>query len=117
MNHDILKKIESESKLDFINRICGLKDEFDLTWGEIADIANTELDFNYSDTWYRKNYSSKNFPAFLIEPVIDECDNNSINATLLEIKKERIKNADERSQAMAAVRKLAREETLLEIAK
>lgn len=117
MNHDILKKIESESKLDFINRICGLKDEFDLTWSEIADIANTELDFNYSDTWYRKNYSSKNFPAFLIEPVIDDCDNNSINATLLEIKKERIKNADERSQAMAAVRKLAREETLLEIAK
>ena len=117
MNNDILKKIESETKLDYINRVCGLKDEFDLTWTEVASIINEELDVNYSDSWYRKNYATKSFPAYLIEPIADECDNSSMNATLLEIKKERIKNADERSQAMAAVRKLAREETLLEIAK
>jgi hypothetical protein len=35
---------------------------------------------------------------------------------LLELRKERIKASDERSQMMAAVRKIAREETLLEIA-
>ena len=117
MNNDVLKKIESETKLDYINRVCGLKDEFDLTWTEVASLINEELDVNYSDSWYRKNYTAKSFPAYLIEPISDECDNSSMNSTLLEIKKERIKNADERSQAMAAVRKIAREETLLEIAK
>ena len=117
MNHDILKKIECESKLDYINRVCGIKDEFDLTWSEIAEIINGELDFNYSDSWYRKNYNSKSFPAFLLNPTLDDCDNSSTFEALLEIKKERVKNADERSQAMAAVRKLAREETLYEIAK
>ena len=117
MNRDILKKIESETKLDYINRVCGLKDEFDLTWTEVAALINEELDVNYSDSWYRKNYAAKSFPAYLIEPIEDECDNSSMNATLLEIKKERIKNSDERAQTMFAVRRLAREETLVEIAK
>lgn len=117
MNRDILKKIESETKLDYINRVCGLKDEFDLTWTEVAALINEELDVNYSDSWYRKNYAAKSFPAYLIEPIEDECDNSSMNVTLLEIRKERIKNSDERAQTMFAVRRLAREETLVEIAK
>lgn len=117
MNYDILKKIESETKVDYINRVCGLKDEFDFTWAEVASLINEELQTNYSDSWYRKNYAAKSFPAYLIEATQDECDNSSMNATLLEIKKERIKNSDERSQAMAAVRRLAREETLFEIAR
>ena len=119
MNHDALKKMEFEGHTDYICRVCNLKDEFDLTWEEVAEIINDELGCSYSESWYRKNFKADTFPTDLRSNTLGECDNSdkSMYETLLEIKKERIKAADERSQNMLAVRRLAREETLLEIAK
>lgn len=117
MSYDTLKKIESETSVEYLYRICGLKDEFNMTWDKIASIANDELNFNYSSSWYRKNYNTSSFPAHLIENDSTDSQNDSIDLKLMEIKKERIKASDERSQVMAAVRRLAREETLFEIAK
>ena len=119
MNHDVLKKMESECYTDYIARICSLKDDFDLTWEDVAQILNDELGCSYSESWYRKNFKDNSFPETLKTKRCGECDNSdkSDYEKLLEIKKERVKMADERNQNMLAVRRLAREETLLEIAK
>lgn len=119
MNNDILKKMESECYTDYITRVCGLKDDFDLTWEEVAQILNDELGCSYSESWYRKNFKDNGFPETLKTRGCGECNNSdkSDYEKLLEIKKERVKMADERNQNMLAVRRLAREETLLEIAK
>lgn len=134
MNNFDIKRQPGESEIDFINRVCMIK-EFnpELTWRDVQDVVNTTLDFEYSDSWYRKNYTNKSFPKFLygsadqfieqLDPVnitkFDYSIDTNINPEadlLFELRKERIKNSDERSQMMAAVRRLAREETLLEIA-
>lgn len=113
MCNEILTKQEFESKLDYIYRICGLKDELNYTWCQIAGHINNALGLDYSDSWYRKNYSKHSFPALLL-PVVEK--STDISDALLELKMERVKLSDERAQNMAAIRKLAREETLLEIA-
>lgn len=118
MNHDVLKKIEYENYTDYICRVCNLKDDLKLTWEEVATIINDELGCTYSESWYRKNFKDGSFPQNLKNTDRNESNNsNSVYEHLLEIKKERVKLADERSQNMLAVRKLAREDTLLEIAK
>ena len=112
-----------ETPIEYIKRICALKYDSDLTWEDIKNLINDELGFDYSESYYRKGYSTDSFPAFLNNDIDKEAvteDSAEIDSTidkLLEMKKERIKAADERSQMMAAVRKIAREETLLEIAK
>lgn len=135
MNRFNLERNDNESQIDFINRVCMVK-EFnpELTWNDVQGVVNKELGFSYSDSWYRKNYTNKTFPKFLytsnnieaeeiLDPVeIVQFDNYmAIDANpeadiLFELRKERIKVSDERAQMMAAVRRLAREETLVEIA-
>ncbi len=122
MNPQITKS-EKESNIEYIYRVCSMKEDNDLTWTQIRDIINSELGYEYSESWYRKGYKSNAFPLSAndtSEIKYSEVEDDKINElrdTLFELKKERIKNADERNQAMAAVRKIAREETLLEIAK
>lgn len=117
-----IAKLSSESNLEYIYRVCSMKDSQNLTWPQIRDIINSELGLEYSESYYRKGYKNNSFPTIDIDDTIDyasvEDDKiNELRDTLFELKKERIKNADERSQIMAATRKIAREETLLEIAK
>lgn len=110
MNELKIPRMKNESDLDFIRRICETKKANGWTWNNVRDIINTELGCNYSESYYRKNYVEDKFFT------IDEKDLTEEEDKLLQIKKERIKLADERSQNQAYIRKLSREETLFEIA-
>ena len=118
MIRDTFQKLPEESVLEFIYRVCDEKDTYQLTWPQIAEILNSALSQNYSESFYRKGYLYNQFPAKLIEVsnLKKSPDPADIDEDLLELKKERVKLSDERSQVMGAIRRLAREDTLLEIA-
>lgn len=109
MNNDELKRHPLESELDYIIRICSLKEKLRASWQELADILNAEFGTDYSRDKFRKQYLRYK-PESMDSAVSD------LDMTLLDIRKEKIKLQDERSQINGLVRSLAREETLKEIA-
>ena len=116
-----ITRSKNESNIEYIYRVCSMKGSQGLTWSQIRDIINNELGLEYSESYYRKGYKNNSFPTIDVDDNIDyasvEDDKiNELRDTLFELKKERIKNSDERTQIMAATRRIAREETLLEIA-
>ena len=92
---------------DFTSEIVKVKSKFKVTWNDIKDYVNDIFGVDYSLSWYKKYFTCA-----------DQQTNRSDtqDQTLLDIKKERVKLSDERIQNNAYVRKLAREETLIEIA-
>ena len=100
-----LDRLPSESIEQYCTRICSLKDTLNVSWQDIADFLNDKLDFNYSKDRYRKKYGGS------APQGIDE-----FKSELLEIRKEKVKLNEERTQINSLVRTLAREDTLKEIA-
>ena len=101
-----LERLPDESEKDYCFRICDLKDVYDLSWQDIADFLNDKLGNAYSSDKYRKSYYRlKN------KELSDELDQS-----LLDIRKEKIKLQEERTQINSLVRTLSREETLKELA-
>ena len=49
-----LKVKPGETEDEYEIRICSLHDESDLTWDDIAAIINSALDWNYTESRYRK---------------------------------------------------------------
>lgn len=98
----------------------------EVTWQEITDIMNDQLSLDLTESTYRKQ--SKSWITTCSDtayPVEDdtcgetEVDNYiyDLNTLLREIKKARVQMSDERTQNQAYIRKMAREETLLEMAR
>ena len=134
-----LKKAETDEEYEI--RICALKDEFDLSWDDIAAIINTELGQNYTESRYRKmwkayclgvkntaiqkrprnkqegEYLTYSNDTKVVKDDISESSNFSdYIQQKIDLQKERVKISDERIQANAYIRALAREETIKEIA-
>lgn len=113
-----LNRDPQESELEYIQRLCVTKDINNLSWKKLAQHINSVLGYTYSETYYRRNFHAGNFITF------PNCSTTSSNdpevsmdsKELHELRKERIKIADERSQLRAYERRIAREETLKEIA-
>lgn len=103
-----LDKLPSESIDEYCIRICELKEELDASWQDVADFLNDKLNYNYSKDRYRKKYGK--ITTENIETL------GSIDEELLELKKEKIKLSEERTQINSLVRSISREETLKEIA-
>ena len=103
-----LSKRENETELDYKKRIFLYKDVFGFTWGDIADIINEELNLEYSPDKYRKE-------AF---KVLDKINVDALKAEekILEYNIEKSKLNEQRTQVTALTRRIAREETLKEIA-
>lgn len=96
---------------------CGL---IDLTWQEVTDLfANTFGVRRCDRTWRNENSKNKVYDSHEDQKVQnnDEELNNGLNELILEFKKERVKLSDERTQNNAYIRRLAREDTIIEIAK
>ena len=117
-----LNKLENELLKNYCYRLYRLKDSQDLSWGDIADLVNAQYGTEFSKDKFRKEYK-KDYDLIFNVPVdsISEnstTENNSIveNNVLVEIKKEKAKLSDERVQLNAMYRKIAREETLKEMA-
>lgn len=99
---------------ELLFELGGRKDAEGLTWQDIADIINEQLNLNYSEKTYRIRYAEliKNKTLGIDANIIDM----DLEERILELKKEKIKVSDERNQTRAYVRKLAREETIKDIA-
>lgn len=106
-----LKRFEDENENEYINRICSLKtkNQLTLSWRMLADFLNEQLDMNRSEKWYRTHYYNGDFEVNIENPSPEE-------TMLMKIGKLKVKASDERNQARAYIRRLAREETLKEIA-
>ena len=113
---------DGESIDDYMIRVSALGQQNRLTWQEIADIINEETDLSFSESKYRKNYrtyckgveagarSAEGEDEIESDPAISKLIDAKIN-----MQKERFKLSDERTQANAYIRRLAREETIKEI--
>lgn len=55
-----LRRMSDETVDSYIYRLCRGKDTglYDLTWQEVADILNTELGYDYTESKYRKEYQA-----------------------------------------------------------
>ena len=62
-------QLPNETPIEYMQRICSIKDDLNLTWKEVAKVLNTELELRYSESWYRKNYMKGSFMT-IDEPTI-----------------------------------------------
>ena len=104
-------RLDNESNIDYIHRICSIRKENKWTWNTVRDIINSELGVSYSESYYRKNFAENNWL-----PKVEDKDIDENKQTLYELRKERFKISDERAQNNAILRRMSREETLVEIA-
>lgn len=96
---------------------CGL---IDLTWQQITDLFANNFGVRRCDRTWRNENSKNRVDDFHEEPAPTSNNDelaNGLNELILEFKKERVKLSDERTQNNAYIRRLAREETIIEIAK
>lgn len=130
-----------ETVAEYIWRICTIKKELDLTWNEVAELLNTNLNLNYSVSWYRKNFKEGKFEACLeFETTSSECfsDNcescdklqdclsewaqelsdkeSKLNDKQNELLQKRVEISDLVTQNNAYIRRLSREQTIKDIA-
>lgn len=97
---------DKETQEEFRRRVYEMKESLGWTWQDVADLINSETNNDYTESKYRKEFKKLSYEEPEEEPV-DE---------LLELQKERVKIRDERVQTNAWIRKLAREDTIKEIA-
>ena len=98
----------------------------EVTWQAITDTMNDQLSLDLTESTYRKQSKSwlttcSNTAASVEDDTCGESEVDNyiydLNTLLREIKKARVQMADERTQNQAYIRKMAREETLLEMAR
>ena len=135
---NLLRKTDFETINQYVRRICLNKDDFSLTWNDVAEIVYEETGLLHSASYYRKRtrdqkfnfinelkYSSDNITMTVGEES-NVCDSdeqltlfekiNSVDDKHNQLVKERMKISDERVQNNALLRRISREETLKEIA-
>lgn len=103
-----LRRLNDESDEEVIFRICQAKDEIG-TWGDVANILNEILGFEYTESKYRKQYTS--FEKILEankKHIFDDEYANVIDEKKRELYKERQRLNDERSSLNRMLREDAR---------
>ena len=115
--NSVLQRQCDESIDDYTNRICSLRSLYKLTWDDVADIINEQCNLKYSESHYRKKYRQfKGTDVSCVEVESSDESVQQLKELLDNIKRERVKLSDERLQCNAWYRRLAREDTLKEIA-
>lgn len=106
-----------ETYKQYKSRITSLKDSYGLTWFDVRDLINSECNVNHDESVYRKYYYThiKNQNTASTETNISP-DISEEDDLWIKIRKEKIKASDIKNQAQAFIRRLSREETLIEIA-
>lgn len=114
-----LKRQPNESIDDFRYRLYYLKDNkvVDKTWQELSDIYFLETTLRKTGDSMRKEFAKMKRKGYIEEDNDTESSNiDELNNIILEYKKERVKMTDVMTQTNALVRKIAREESIKEIA-
>lgn len=136
-----------ESQEQYIQRTCETKDKFGLTWQDVADACNRMLGLSYSKSWYSKHFHAGDFKNTNIQDSVlekatstedcngkcSECDKpdecfetyreflDEEKQKLLKDRErlaiERCKVADQKRRNKQLLDRLAREETIKEIAR
>ena len=108
---------EGETPKQYKLRVTSSKDKYGLKWADVRDILNSQLNINLHESTYAQFYYTHvrdkikggDFDTLL------EAD-DGLDELLLKLKKERMKLSDVNTQVNASIRRLSREETLMEIA-
>ena len=127
---DYFKLMPNESLSSFWERIYDYKDEYDLTWFDIAKkiTAYTDREYNSEQCrkqcayWRAKSANDIIIPEFLGKERAEALHEsttevNELFEQQLALKKLKVQISDERNQTNAYIRQLSREETLKDIAK
>lgn len=101
-----------------VKNLCRYKNYLDLTWEDVAEVAHTRLGLPWKEGYYRRNFGEYALENLRGESeFLEETSNRDpFEDRVLELKKERVKLSDERLQNNAYIRRLAREDTIKEIA-
>ena len=99
------KRLCDESYEDFLLRICENK-EFIGTWSDVADILNSELESNYTESKYRKDYYKLKNKDFR------NLETDEISIKIRELEKQRIKLKTEKIEYNKWLREEARDEMI-----
>lgn len=112
------KRYEDESEQQLLYRICGDKDKIG-SWQDVADVLNSLLDKNLSESAYRKKYQA--FQAILDanQEIFSDSDKQleEIKIQKRELAKERQKLSDERVEFNRLIREEARKESFEDLIK
>lgn len=116
-----LPRCENESPIEYIYRLCNNRTLYNMTWQEIADTININLGDNKSESYYRKKYAAGAFtPEKAYDDELDCVEEPSEEDTLRDLltamRLERVKIRDENTQFNADIRRVARDESIKEIA-
>ncbi len=119
-----LKKRENENEEQYIWRLAHSKDLglLDLDWEELSNIFNRELrndDIEYTSSTYRKPYqqAKRFFEAGVFDEFKEDRYLQELRLQQQELRKEKIKLSDERSELNRILRRVARNETFAEMVK
>lgn len=123
MDNSITSLRPNESFEQYRTRIYKAKQSglVKLTWVEIANLFAENWGLARDESTWRKE--AKEFLTTQVEEVTSKDEDNDeqlkkdLSELILDFKKERVKISDERTQNNAYIRRLAREDTIIEIAK
>lgn len=117
MNHE-WNRLENESDEELIYRICSQKDTIGC-WQDVADILNELLNTEFTESKFRKEYQAFQKMLEANKSKFIEDDNYIKELTIKEqeLKKERQKLSDERTELNRQIREQARRESYEELIK
>lgn len=114
---------DTETVVEYIHRICSNKKTLGLTWPALTELVNTQLNLDYSESWYRKGFTSGLFDVVDETPVenipaeTNSDDHiNNIQNLLHQQALNKVELSDMLIQNNAYIRRLSREETIKTIA-
>lgn len=108
---------ENESVNNYIQRMCSSKDALCVSWAGLADIINNEVNLNYSESYYRKNFNNGAFVSTDNELESTSYEETSeLDAKLHDIAMKKVELTDLVIQNNAYIRRLSREQTIKDIA-
>lgn len=109
------KRLIDETEYEYIYRICKQKDIIG-TWNDVRDILNEELNYDYSESKYRKSYQAFEKMFAANQKQVSEADKylEDIKEQKRELEKERKKLQTEKIEYNRWLREDARNELMVE---
>lgn len=108
------KRGKNENEEEYICRVCEAKDEIG-TWGDVAKILNNELNYNYTESKYRKEFQYFNRMLEGNSKRFGEIGNNEeLEKAVMKLRIEKQKVADQRRELNKLLTPQARFEALTE---
>ena len=130
-NIEELKRGSTEDEQEYLLRLSAARKTYGLTWDDVADLMNAATGQTYGESTYRKRAaraevqqvrpvkagSNEDVPPILPpRPKKKTFDEMDAEDQMLAIAKARVTARDERTQVNAIIRRIAREESLIEMA-